>query len=189
PVFIRLHVLVDGKPYLAAWREFLEYAYKQADIDGNGELSPQEAARIPPASTLFGSPFLAKDISILDEVKSTTAVMLGPTDLDNYFRRSGFSAFRVEVNSAFPQAMVKTGAGILRRPGAPTADAYNEALFSLLDTNKDGKLSKEELEAAPAILLQHAENDEEVLKAQELLGSAPNSSDQVPVRTDHRAFA
>src|SRR5947209_5304636 len=57
---------------------------------------------------------------------------------------------------------------------APSADALNDALFTLLDTSKDGKLSKDELAAAPALLLKLDANDDEMITPQELLpGSAP----------------
>src|SRR5207249_4449006 len=51
----------------------------------------------------------------------------------------------------------------------PSADEFNTALFKLLDTNNDGKLSKEELAAAPTALLKRDENDDEVITVQELL--------------------
>ncbi len=50
-------------------------------------------------------------------------------------------------------------------------DAVAEAIFVLLDTNKDGKLSREELAAAPAVLLRNDEDDDDMLTPAEV---APN---------------
>src|SRR5262249_56323790 len=62
------------------------------------------------------------------------------------------------------------------------ADRINDAFFKLLDTNKDGKLSKEELAAAPALLLKADVNDDEMISVDELLGEAgPEPSGDGPV--------
>src|SRR5207302_8023520 len=45
------------------------------------------------------------------------------------------------------------------------------------DTNKDGKLSRAELAAAPAVLLKLDENDDEMVTARELVPNATQSAD------------
>ena len=50
----------------------------------------------------------------------------------------------------------------------PNTDALNEALFKLLDTNGDGRLTKEKLLAAPAVLLKRDRNDDEIITPDEI---------------------
>src|SRR5438309_2009218 len=51
PVLLRLHIVVDGKPFRAAHREaldgYLAALFKQLDADGDGLLSEEEARRMP----------------------------------------------------------------------------------------------------------------------------------------------
>ena len=59
---------------------------------------------------------------------------------------------------------------------APPAAAFGPAqdgLFRLLDTNGDDRLSKEELEAAPALLLKLDKNEDGVLSREELTSIRP----------------
>src|SRR5205823_9511372 len=62
--------------------------------------------------------------------------------------------------------------------GGTSADALNARLFNLLDTDGDGKLSRRELAAAPAVLGKFDENEDEVLTPDELTGrTQPRGSD------------
>ena len=47
PVLIRLRVRIDGKPVQAAWDVFLEHLFGYLDVNGDGSLSKEEAARVP----------------------------------------------------------------------------------------------------------------------------------------------
>ena len=64
---------------------------------------------------------------------------------------------------------------------APPAAAFGPAqdgLFRLLDTNGDERLSKEELEAAPALLLKLDQNEDGELSREELAAARPTRSTQ-----------
>src|SRR5258707_3234718 len=55
PLFVRLHVRIDGKPYQEAWMDFIRYLFKYLDTNGDGVLSKEEAERISPPQTLLGN--------------------------------------------------------------------------------------------------------------------------------------
>src|SRR5262245_58275648 len=47
PVFVRIHIEVDGKPAEVAWKNFLHKWFKYLDRNGDGFLSKEEAASAP----------------------------------------------------------------------------------------------------------------------------------------------
>src|SRR5262249_41200396 len=91
-------------------------------------------------------------------------------ELADYYRDDVGAPFQVRFvpdRRSTPVAVSPTGP----RPPLP-ADDPDEATIVLLGTNEDGKLSKEELAAAPTVLLRHDLNDDEVVTAQEILGGS-----------------
>src|SRR5271157_5187104 len=53
PVFVRLHVTVDGKPYKQAWSAFMDHLFKSLDKNKDGVLSKEELDRMPSPGQLF----------------------------------------------------------------------------------------------------------------------------------------
>src|SRR5262249_35161267 len=76
-------------------------------------------------------------------------------ELAEYYRLFNGDAFHYQI---------RTGA-------TANPDALNDALFTRLDLNKDGKLSREELAAAPETLAKLDLDDDEIISAQELARS------------------
>jgi Ca2+-binding EF-hand superfamily protein len=72
-----------------------------------------------------------------------------------YYRRTGVGGVQIYLSPA---------------GRAATADPLTDALFRLLDTDKDGKLSRDELLAAERVLRPFDEDDNELVSARELLG-------------------
>jgi Ca2+-binding EF-hand superfamily protein len=169
PVLVRLHLRIDGKPYLTAWREFIEHLFKQLDTNGDGVLSKEEVERMPPPQVLFGGALNSNFVPpSLAQVDSNRDGVVSLEELAAYYRRNGGMPFQVDFGPEQRSARQVVVSSFGQRQPV-SADEFNEALFTLLDTNKDGKLSKEELAAAPAVLLQRDENDDEMVTIQELL--------------------
>ncbi len=154
PVFIRLHVQVDGKPMRAAWADFIRQLFKYLDGDGDGVLNKLEIARVPPPQSLmttqfFTSPGRANPAALDFEGKGKTTL----EELAHYYRQNGASAFQAQMGYSM----------------AAAADALTKVLFEKLDTNKDTSLSKEELAKAAELLLRLDQDDDEVVTAGEVV--------------------
>jgi Ca2+-binding EF-hand superfamily protein len=158
PYRLRLHLRVGTKPYHADWADQMATLFAHLDTDGNGVLSRAEASRAPSRDQWLQmtrgerhlEPDAAPDFAAL-------AGDRGKVDLEQlsaYYRDS----------SAGPLQM-SWGA----RP-AEGNDALSDALWRQLDTNRDGKLARAELEAAPQVLGKLDLNEDEMVSQSELMG-------------------
>ncbi len=95
-------------------------------------------------------------------------------ELTAYYRKNSFNPFHVHL--ATPQVNPLAAVGFLPGGAEPTAEQVSDGIFSLLDTNRDGKLSRQELAAAPAVLLRLDEDEDEMITTRELV---PNPEDAV----------
>jgi Ca2+-binding EF-hand superfamily protein len=179
PVLVRLHVHLDGKPLGKAYDELVDYLFKYLDTDKNGVLSKAELERMPPPQVLFNNgAFFNLRVAPAGRAAPGRAPEgnMRRADLADYLRRNGAPPFQLVysgANSANAGAQVVFANGLVGQP--PQTEDINEALFKLLDTNKDGKLSKEELAAAPEVLAKLDLDEDEMISMEELLpGSNPN---------------
>jgi Ca2+-binding EF-hand superfamily protein len=175
PVLIRVHVRIDGESLDAAWQDFVGQLFKYLDTDGDGVLSKEEAERTPPPAVLFsgagffGNVIQPPSLAALDTDKDGK---VSKEELMTYYRKNGGAPFQVQGAQIADAQLLRLQARALALQGGQgpaSSDALNEALFKLLDTNKDGKLSKAELAAAPEVLGKLDEDDDEMVTAQELL--------------------
>jgi Ca2+-binding EF-hand superfamily protein len=175
PILVRLHVRLNGKSLEAVWGEYMGEVFKYLDTDGDGVLSKEEAERTPPPQVLFNNGggfignFAPPSLAALDADKDGK---VSKEELMSYYRRNGSGPFQVRFGQASDDVQLRRYrarlAG-LQGQGEPSANVLNEALFKLLDTNGDGKLSKEELAAAPQVLAKLDVDDDEMITTQELL--------------------
>ena len=158
PVLLRLHVLVNGKPFPDAWDDFLGKLFAYYDIDGDGVLTQKELGRILRSQdllNLFSGQF---------NLFNFQANFARPEDIDA--DKDG-KVTREELTAYYRKA----GGGTLRtqQGGGGTSGRLTTALFRYLDLDKDGKLSQEELAAAPASLHRLDIDDDEMISTEELL--------------------
>jgi Ca2+-binding EF-hand superfamily protein len=177
PILIRLHVEVDGKPFDEAWDEYIEALFKYLDRDGDGVLNVAEANRAPSAQDLIqllgGNLFgggnqqvvMNNDTSVLNKPDLEAAddkVTLEA--LSRYYRKHGAGPVQVTL---YPNQ-------------GNAADALTDVLFELLDTNKDGKLSQAEFDAAEKILMRLDKNEDDLVSTQELIPNIAARYGQAP---------
>jgi Ca2+-binding EF-hand superfamily protein len=169
PVVVRLDIRVDRKPLPAAWNELIDYLFKYADTNGDGVLSAQEAEAAPDPASLnasgvifggFGGPGGSK-LAAGPDGKITRQ------QFADHFRKGGLPPFQLKVGAPKDDDMMARF-NPFRQQEPPTAD-LNKALFRLLDTNKDGKLSRAELVAAAEVFRKLDLDEDEIITHRELL--------------------
>jgi Ca2+-binding EF-hand superfamily protein len=164
PLLVRLHIQVNGKPFPAAWDDFINKLFAYHDVDGDGVLTKKETERLlrgPSMVQLFGGqtqlfnfqPSFARP----EELDTNKDGKITREEFVAYYRKAGGGALRAQQN-----------------PQGGTSGQMTTALFRLLDLNKDGKLSKDELAQAPFSLRKADADDDEMISADELLPARNN---------------
>jgi Ca2+-binding EF-hand superfamily protein len=163
PVLLRLHVLIDGKPYTAAWDEFMKKLFDYLDVNGDGTLSKEEAMRVPTVGLLrnhYSGVIAINDgggnVAPFADLDADKDGKVTRDELKAYYRRTGLGSFQVRAAS-----------------GQGKSGALTDQLFKYLDTNGDKKLSRQELAAAEEVLHRLDLDEDEMISQEELL---PNTN-------------
>jgi len=174
PLLIRAHVQIDGKSYRDAWNDYVTHVFKFLDVSNDGSVSKVELERMPPMPFLTGGLValggrMTSSIP-MESIDTSKDGKVSRDELAAYLRRNGVVPFQIGSATANP-----LGARVITIGGdqpASSPEIVNDAIFALLDVNKDGKLSKEELLDTPAQFAARDANEDEMLTASEI---APNS--------------
>jgi Ca2+-binding EF-hand superfamily protein len=163
PIILRMHVLIDGKPYSVAWEGFMKKLFDYLDVNRDGSLDRTEAGRVPSVQLLrnhyvgiIGIFENGGNVPSFNELDTNKDGKVSPEELRAYYRKSGLGAFQMRGGS-----------------GQGKSGALTESLFKYLDCNHDGKLSREELAAADEVLHRLDLDEDEMITEDELV---PNSN-------------
>lgn len=166
PVLLRLIVTIDGQPLGTAWDNAVDRIFSHYDKDSNGKLNRDEAKAILPVTALGNGLNLARVPVALPkfaDLDTNRDGSISPAELRDYYRNAGLPpvSIRTSQQSVGP---------LLRQPNATSRDpvAITAALWRTLDTDKDGKLSVQELAQAERSLLALDADDDEILSLNEV---------------------
>jgi Ca2+-binding EF-hand superfamily protein len=157
PVLLRLHARNNGRPYAAAWDGYMQKLYAYLDKNGDGVLDKAEIDHAP--NIQFLQYHLSGIIGIIfQDQKGQIAQFdtnkdgkVSLAEFSDFYRKGGFVpvAFHSNVNRA-------------------DTDRVTNTIYKRLDTNKDDKLSAEEMAQAATALRRFDLDENEMLTAAEL---------------------
>jgi Ca2+-binding EF-hand superfamily protein len=153
PIRLRLRIEIDGVPFRTAWREAFDRLFDQFDSDHDGRLTPEQAGQVAAIFSRGAAPAPA-----VAKPAGASLMNAAPVTREELRGRLEQTAPPLSLR----QRLSSRGAG--------------PALIPLLDTDGDGRLSREELMAAEQSLHCRDFNDDQLITEQELLAGPSLSS-------------
>lgn len=167
-VVVRLRVASDDRPLPEHWDKFVVSLFNLLDADKSGSLDTKEVAKVRPTVALLTG---RAGLPPVEAARTAGPGTMTREGLAEYLRRADLGPFRV------PPGADPTPRGrqprIVRGGSVITTEELDKGLIELLDTDKDGKLSRAELAAAPDILAQFDADENEMLTPEEVLRRPP----------------
>lgn len=145
PLWVRLHITIDGTPFRQSWLERFDDAFGGEDTDGDGKVTAEQAAVV--ARLMNGG--------LREQAKIDFKALAGDSD------RIARSTLLAEVERQLPPFTLRRRAVITQGSAL--------ALFPLLDTDRNQQLSPDELSVAEERLRQRDFDDDQVITAEELI--------------------
>jgi Ca2+-binding EF-hand superfamily protein len=186
PVLVRIHAHCDGKSLDEAWETFLTHLFNYLDVNGDKVLDKEEVDRVPALEMIFsggvgrGAGFGGggrrkgggeATSPKLEELDTDKDGKVSRAELAAYYRKKSFIPYQFQLTP--PSAPFNVASFLGGGRAEPSVEAVRKAIFTLLNTNNDGKLTKEQLAATAAILLRLDENEDEMITVKELVPDAP----------------
>lgn len=146
PIRLRLNIEIDGQPFRVARRNIFDRLFDQFDVDHDGRLTPEQSRQ-------FTAIFVREPITGSQTAQKPKTAMMRDESVTR-------EELRNQVDLSVPavvlrQQLSSRGAGV--------------ALFPLLDTDGDRRLSRAELDSAEQSLHCRDFNDDQLIIEQELL--------------------
>jgi Ca2+-binding EF-hand superfamily protein len=169
PVLLRLHIRNNAKPYSAAWEDYLQKLHAYLDKNGDGVLDRAETERAP--SFRFLQFHLQGTIGFayqgstgqMGQFDTNKDGKVSVAEFTEFYRRAGLSPLQFFSNS-----------------NRATTDSVTNSFYKRLDSNKDGKLSAQEMARAEAELFHFDLDENEMLTAAELMPGGEDNNPFVP---------
>ncbi len=159
PILLRLHLQVDGKPMPIVWRAYLKKWFDYLDRDGDGKLSGQEIQYAPRDQAMLQ---MMRQGGFFQQAKNNPLAMADfNKDANDKLALDDFCRYYERQRAGAVQVVASAANNVI----SPVSDA----LFKLLDRNRDGKLSRAELEDAANVLLKLDGDDDELITIQEIV--------------------
>jgi Ca2+-binding EF-hand superfamily protein len=157
PVLIRLHLLIDGKPYYEPFNDYFKALFAQLDRNKDGVLTKEEVEIVPHAQIL--QQLLQGAIGVgrqgpkvtLNDLDANKDGKVSVEEFTDYYRRNGFNPLRFFTGS-----------------GVANTERINDAILKHLGVEKDAKLTKELVARAPEIFQKLDTNEDEMVGPEEI---------------------
>jgi Ca2+-binding EF-hand superfamily protein len=156
PTRARISVKLGERKFADVWTDNFAAITEFFDFDGDGKLSPAEAARLPSVQALrevLSTGFIPSFGTLPEfaELDANSDKFVAVNEVAAFYRQAGLGAPLV-------------GAGHMSH-----TRALNATLMKLLDADVNGQVSEAELKTAPAAITKFDRNDDEMIGAGELV--------------------